>query len=145
MVWQMNGYNQPPHVSYFLGKMEGITVAPPPETTAGRTIVDNGGSIGSELNDKQVLLDETSDMTVSVSDGAAPYIFFDNAPTWVQGHDDNNNITTTSYTHTLTGGAFSGAMRLVKQGDGTLVLPKVDEKYTGNTDVWAVRSLSTAR
>lgn len=137
MVWQMNGYNQPPHVSYFLGKMEGITVAPPPETTAGRTIVDNGGSIGSGLNDKQVLLDETSDMTVSVSDGAAPYIFFDNAPTWVQGHDDNNNITTTSYTHTLTGGAFSGAMRLVKQGDGTLVLPKVDEKYTGNTDVWA--------
>ena len=76
-------------------------------------------------------------MTVSVSDGAAPYIFFDNAPTWVQGHDDNNNITTTYYTHTLTGGAFAGAMRLIKQGDGTLVLPKVDEKYTGNTDVWA--------
>jgi autotransporter-associated beta strand protein len=137
MVWQMNGYNQPPHVSYFLGKMEGITVAPPPETTNGRTVVDNGGSIGAGLNDKQVMLDETNDMTVSVSDGAAPYIFFDNAPTWVQGHDDNNNITTTVYTHTLTGGAFSGAMRLIKQGDGTLVLPKVDERYTGNTDVWA--------
>ena len=28
-------------------------------------------------------------------------------------------------------------MRLVKQGDGTLVLPKVTETYKGNTEVWA--------
>ena len=25
MVWQMMAYNQPPHLSYFLGEMEGIT------------------------------------------------------------------------------------------------------------------------
>lgn len=29
MVWQMCGYNQPPHTSYFLGELEGITQAPP--------------------------------------------------------------------------------------------------------------------
>ena len=137
MVWQMNGYNQPPHVSYYLGKMEGITMAPPAETMRGRTEISNGGTISSTYNDKQIIMAETNDMTVSVADGAAPKIFFDNAPTWVQGHDDNNNITTTTYTHTLTGGAFSGKMRLVKQGDGVLTLPKVDEQYTGNTDVWA--------
>lgn len=137
VVWQMCGYNQTPHVSYFLGEKEGITVAPPPLTLAGRTEVSNGSSIGSSLNDKHILLDETGNASYTVSDGAAPYILTDNAPTWVQGHDDNDNITTETYTHTLTGGAFTGEMRLVKQGDGVLVLPNVTETYSGNTDVWA--------
>ena len=137
MVWQMCGYNQPPHASYFLGELEGITMAPPALTMTDRTEVQNGGSISNSLNDKQVLMAETNNMSVSVTSGAAPYIFFDNAPTWVQGHDDNNNITTETYTHTLTGGAFSGSMRLVKQGDGVLTLPNVTETYSGNTDIWA--------
>lgn len=137
MVWQMCGYNQPPHASYFLGELEGITMAPPALTMTDRTEVQNGGSIGTSLNDKQVLMAETNNMSVSVTSGAAPYIFFDNAPTWVQGHDDNNNITTETCTHTLTGGAFSGSMRLVKQGDGVLTLPNVTETYSGNTDIWA--------
>lgn len=137
MVWQMCGYNQTPHASYYLGELEGITVAPPPLTTDGRTEVANGASIGSGNDNQHILLDETNDMTVAVSDGAAPYILTDNAPTWVQGHDNNSNITTETYTHTLTGGAFTGSMRLVKQGDGTLVLPNVVETYTGSTDVWA--------
>lgn len=135
MVWQMCGYNQPPHVSYFLGELEGITMAPPPLTMTDRMEVV--GSIGSNYNDQQIILCETGNTTVSVDNGASPYIFFDNAPTWVQGHDDNDNITTDTYTHTLTGGAFTGGMRLVKQGDGVLVLPTVTETYTGNTDVWA--------
>jgi len=143
MVWQMCGYNQPPHVSYFLGELEGITQAPPALTMTNRTEVNNGGSIGTALNDQQVLLAETNDMTVSISDGASPYIFFDNAPSWVQGTDVdgtsgmNPTINYAYYTHTLTGGAFSGVTRIVKQGDGTLVLPNVTEKHTGNTDVWA--------
>ena len=137
MVWQMCGYNQPPHASYFLGELEGITMAPPALTMTDRTEVQNGGSISTSLNDKQVLMAETNNMSVSVTSGAAPYIFFDNAPTWVQGHDDNNNITTETYTHTLIGGAFSGSMRLVKQGDGVLTLPNVTETYSGNTDIWA--------
>lgn len=137
MVWQMCGYNQPPHASYFLGELEGITMAPPALTMTDRTEVLNGGSISTSLNDKQVLMAETNNMSVSVTSGAAPYIFFDNAPTWVQGHDDNNNITTETYTHTLIGGAFSGSMRLVKQGDGVLTLPNVTETYSGNTDIWA--------
>ena len=135
MVWQMMAYNQPPHVSYFLGDLEGYTTAPPPSTMAGRLEVSGG--IGSICDDQQIILCEERNTTVSVDDGAAPYIFFDNAPTLVQGHDNNNNITTETYTHTLTGGAFTGGMRLVKQGNGTLVLPSVTETYTGKTDVWA--------
>ena len=137
MVWQMCGYNQPPHTSYFLGELEGITMAPPALSMTDRTEIANGGNIGTTTDNQQVLLAETGNMTVSVSEGASPYILFDNAPSWVQGHDNNDNITTEYFTHTLTGGAFSGAMRLVKQGDGTLMLPKASQKYTGPTDVWA--------
>ena len=143
MAWQMCGYNQPPHVSYFVGELEGITQAPPPLTMTGRQEIGNGEtiSIGQTRTDTDdqapVILCEPNDMTVSVADGASPSIFYDNAPTWVQGYDDNDHITTEYFTHTLTGGAFTGAMRLVKQGDGFLDLPKVTETYTGPTDVWA--------
>ncbi len=142
MVWQMCGYNQPPHASYFLGKLEGITIAPPPLTTEGRTEIADGGTIGAEYNDKHIMTDETGDMTVTVTDGAAPYIYTDNTPSHVEGTAPSNcttkntTINYTYYTHTLKGGAFTGDMRLVKQGEGTLVLPNVVETYTGNTDVW---------
>ena len=136
MQTQMNGYNQPPHVSYFVGELEGITIAPPPEATNGKTEIKNGGTLSSALNGKQVIMAETSDMTVSVAEGAQPEVFFDVAPSWTQGHDNNNNITTSYYTHTLTGAAFSGATRVTKQGCGTLVMPTAVQTYTGPTDVW---------
>ncbi|MBR2114686.1 MAG: rhamnogalacturonan lyase [Prevotella sp.] len=134
MVWQMMAYNQPPHLSYFMGEIEGITVAPPALTNRGRVVVSNGSTIETTTN--HLLMSGTNDMTVSVKNGAAPYMLTVNTPIWVQGNDDNDNITTTTYTHTLTGGAFTGSMRLVKQGQGTLVLPTVTETYTGKTDVW---------
>ena len=141
MVWQPCGYNQPPHASYFLGELEGITIAPPPLTTAGREIVTS--SINTAFNGKHALLDATCDVTVAVSEGASPAVFTDNAPSWVQGTAasectmKDTEIKYTYYTHTLTGSAFTGEMSLVKQGDGTLVLPNVTETYTGKTDVWA--------
>ncbi len=135
MVWQMNGYNQPPHTSYFLGELEGITIAPPALTMTGRTEIQNGGSITT--TDNTVIACETNDMSISVSEGASPYIFIDNAASHVIGHDNNNYIERVYYKHTLTNGAFSGATRIIKQGDGILVLPNVSEKHTGNTDIWA--------
>ena len=141
MVWQMCGYNQPPHTSYFLGELENITVAPPAETMDGRKEIANGGTIGSD--DAVLITCETNDMTVNVQDGATPYLYIDNAPSWVQGSAKSEStakeypITYTYYTHTLTGGAFAGDMRLVKQGAGILVLPNVVQTYKGNTDVWA--------
>ena len=155
MVWQMMAYNQPPHLSYFLGEMEEITVAPPTLTDEGRTEIANGGTVGRTGDGEHLLICETGNMTVSVEDGAAPGILTVNTPTWVQGTDENGTsgtkvrgdgsvgatnlpeIRTTTYTHTLTGGAFAGTMRLVKQGDGVLVLPDVTEAYTGETNVWA--------
>ena len=141
MVWQMCGYNQPPHTSYFLGEMEGITAAPPALTMTGRTEIANGGTITT--TDNTIISCETNDMTINVTDGASPYIYIDNAPSWVQGSAPSEatskdyTISYKYYTHTLTGGAFTGSTRLVKQGDGMLVLPKVNQTYNGATEVWA--------
>lgn len=140
MTWQSVGYNQPPHPSFFLGEMEGITNEPPAITLEGRTEVT--GSIG---NGDQLLVSGYEDKTISVQEGAAPNVLYVNTPAWVKGSGSQQATsatpklpaqTVTTYTTTLTGGAFGGAMHLVKQGEGILVLPAVTEKHTGNTDIW---------
>lgn len=137
MNWQMCGYNQPPHVSFALSEFEDITVPPTPLSMTGRTEVANNGSISKDLDGKKVIVCETNNMTLSAADGAAPTTLYVNTPTWVQGHNDNANITTTSYTHTISAGSFAGKMKLEKQGDGKLVMPTGTHSYSGNTNVWA--------
>ncbi|MDE6695472.1 MAG: autotransporter-associated beta strand repeat-containing protein, partial [Muribaculaceae bacterium] len=137
MNWQMCGYNQPPHVSFALSVFEDITVPPAPLTMSGRSEVANNGTIDASLNGKHVIVCETGDMTLSASDAVAPAILTVNTPSWVEGHNDNNRITTKTYTHTISEGSFSGEMRLIKQGDGKLVMPSGTHSYTGNTEVWA--------
>ena len=142
MITQMNGYNQPPHVSYFLGELEQITVAPPPLIMAGRSELKAGETLSTSLDDKHVIIAETQDATFTIGANAKPYILTVNTPTWVQGTNgsnsatDNKVINTTTYTHTLTGAALSGDMRLVKQGSGKLILNNETHTYTGNTNVW---------
>ena len=142
MVWESMGYNQPPHASYFLGELEKITVAPPPLTMTGRTEIANGGVIDASYDGQHVIVCETNDTHVSVSEGAKPWVATFNVPSWVQGTNSTNTagnpkINYVYYTCTVEGGAFDGKTRLVKQGDGILRLPKVEQKYTGNTDIWA--------
>ena len=136
MNWQMCGYNQPPHVSFALSSFEDITVPPAPLTMTGRTEVDDNGSIDASLNGKHVILCETGDMTVTAAEGASPAILTVNTPSWVQGHNDNDRITSETYTHTISSGSFAGDMRLVKQGDGTMHLLGDKHTYTGDTEVW---------
>ena len=143
MAWQCVGYNQPPHPSFFLGQLEDITIAPPPLMLEGRQEVSNGSTITT--TDAHLLISGYEDQTISVAEGASPYLLTVNAPAWVQGTGSQQAVGSTpkspartiiNYTTTLTGGAFAGAMRLVKQGEGTLVLPAVVETYSGPTDVW---------
>ncbi|MBQ9641174.1 MAG: autotransporter-associated beta strand repeat-containing protein [Bacteroidaceae bacterium] len=141
MVWQSMGYNQPPHKSYFLGELEGITVAPPPYTMTDRTEIGDGGTITT--TDEHLLICETNDTHISIQDGASPYMVTFNVPSWVQGTAQGNTtvkntpITYDYYTCTVTGGALTGGTRLVKQGDGILTLPAADMTYTGETNIWA--------
>ena len=137
MVWQSVGYNQPPHRSYFLGALDGITIAPPPLTMTGRTEVANGGTIGTDLNGKHAIVCETNDMNVYIAEGAAPKVLTFNVPSHVQGANNNNGIKYNYFTCNVSGAGLTGKARLVKQGDGTLNLPKVDMTHTGNTDIWA--------
>lgn len=136
MVWQMNGYNQTPHVSYFLGELEGITMAPPAPTMTGRTELKAGGSLSTADNGKDVVFAHTDDATATLGSNVAPALFVDNAPSWVQGNDNNDNITYTYYTHTLTGGNFTGDTKVVKLGAGTLVLPSAAQNHSGATEIW---------
>ena len=139
MVWQMMAYNQPPHVSYFLGEMEDITVAPPPLTMEGRTEIQKDGTISTALNGKQVLICDnvSTASSFTIGEGARPAVITVNTPKWVQGNDDNNNITIKDdYVHTLKGSALTGTTRLTKQGGGTLRLNNTTHTYTGPTDVW---------
>ena len=139
MVWESVGYNQPPHASYFIGELEGITVAPPPLTMTDRVETT---SIDQSHNGQHVIVCDWADTNVSIADGAEPWVATFHVPSWIQG--TNSNITTgnptitrTYYTCNVTGGGLAGSARLVKQGDGTLNLPAVDMTHTGNTDLWA--------
>ena len=142
MTWQCIGYNQPPHPSFFLGELEGITNCPPALTLEARTEVSSGTI---SQTDGQLLISGYEDHTISVADGASPWVLYVNAPAWIQGTGVRQAVASTPkqptrntllYTTTLTGGAFGGDTRLVKQGEGVLVLPNVVEKHSGATDVW---------
>ena len=141
MVWQSMGYNQPPHKSYFLGELEGITVAPPPLTMTGRKEVKNGGTITT--TDDHLIVCETNDTHITIADGASPYMVTFNVPSWVQGTagsgatSANTAIKYDYFTCDVTGGALTGNTRVVKQGDGILRLPNVQMTFTGGIDVWA--------
>ena len=140
MVWQSMGYNQCPHKSFFLGELEGITYAPAPLTMTGRTEIAHGGVITSA--DEHLIVCETNDTQVSIQDGASPYMITFNVPSWVQGNAGSDTSskpdpTYTYYTCTVTGGALTGGTRVVKQGEGTLILPAAEMTHTGETNVWA--------
>jgi autotransporter-associated beta strand protein len=77
--------------------------------------------------------------------GASPAVLTMNVGSTVSGNDNNSNI---SYSYsscqlgatiggTTCKGDFTGAMRLVKQGDGLLKLTARTFTYTGPTDIWA--------
>lgn len=134
VCWQMCGYNQPPHVSYFLGQAEGITVAPPPVMTNGREEIADG-RITAAGNGKHLLLADPEGGVVTLDGTVAPYILTVNAFSHTEGHNNNDNITTTQSTYTIEGGRLTGEMRLVKQGGGILSLTGTHD-YTGETRLW---------
>lgn len=145
MVWQMCGYNQPPHVSYFLGQAEGITMAPPPLTTQGREVLPADSEIAEiteTYNNKHVLVSGYADRRVSLHPLAKPAIITFNVPSSVRGSapsgctQKETPIYSSLYRYeTIL--PMHGDMRLVKQGDGILTLMGSEQKHTGPTDVWA--------
>lgn len=140
MVWQTFGYNQPPHTSFFLGDLEGITVAPPPYTNTDRTELAANSIISSSNNSTHVMICDEGNYGID-SDGVSPEVITVNIPSIVAGNDDNYNITYT-YKQCQLGtsgnsGDITGSTILCKQGDGLLKMAERAYSYTGKTEVWA--------
>ncbi len=147
MVWQVCAYNQPPHASFFLGKLEGITKAPVPLTNTGRTEINKNGVITSSHNGAAVMLCDAGNYGVA-ADGASPSMLVVNASSVVSGSSPSSGTggISTSYNSIQLGatisstnykGDLTGAMHLVKQGDGLLKMTARTFSYTGDTEVWA--------
>jgi len=116
IAWQMCGYNQPPHQSYFLGEAEGMTVPPPP-------VMSNGRVVGQFENGKDLLFDVSSNTgsAISLNSVVSPRNFYVNSPT--------------DYVFDMSAGKLSGTMRFVKQGSGSLTFNGTHD-YTGATELW---------
>lgn len=139
ICWQMCGYNQPPHVSYFLGAAEKMTVPPPPAISNNRLVYQGDGTWDKASNvwnkdgvmttytdGEQVLFDVSKglDVALSLAQTVAPEIMTVNS----RGN----------YTINASGGKLTGDMLLVKQGQGTLTLDGTHD-YVGATNLWGGR------
>ena len=118
IYWQPSGYNQPPHVSFFLGALEGFLLPPPPATTQGKVQIST--ALSSVHNDQFVLACGDQATTVNVSGQVAPAYLQVNTPA----------------DYTFQGGTWTGHTTLLKQGQGTLTLADGTYNFDGPTEVW---------
>jgi autotransporter-associated beta strand protein len=143
ICWQMCGYNQPPHASFYLGSDFPTPI--PPKTTNGKLVWK--GTTSS--------WDATSANWVDGDDAVKLYAGTSTATTFADGksvlfdtHSTNRNVNINGtlnpqvltvagvYNYNISGsGSLAGAMRLDKMGDSTLVMSG-SHSYTGNTEVW---------
>ncbi|MFA9388539.1 MAG: autotransporter-associated beta strand repeat-containing protein [Prolixibacteraceae bacterium] len=136
ICWQMCGYNQPPHVSYFLGEAEGMTVPPPPSITNDKLVYAGTGNWDKSTSawsmnakqttysdGKQVLFDAATENNASLvlNEIVSPQVLTVNSP---------NNLTLDARN-----GKLSGSMTLVKQGLGTFKL-NGNHDFSGKTEIW---------
>ncbi|MDD4992371.1 MAG: autotransporter-associated beta strand repeat-containing protein [Paludibacter sp.] len=143
LCWQMCGYNQPPHTSFYLGSDFPTPI--PPKSTNGKLIWS-----GATAN-----WDATSANWIDGDDAAKLYAGTSTSTTFADGksvlfdtHSTTRNVTINGtlspevltvagvYNYNIGGtGSLAGTMRLDKMGDSTLVLSG-SHSYSGNTEVW---------
>lgn len=129
ICWQMCGYNQPPHTSFFLGDVEGITMPPPPVLTNDKLVYCGDGSWGASWTKNGI--------AVSYSDGQSVLFDADNGGTVTLSGTVSPELLTVNSKgdYILKNGSFAGAMQLNKQGPGTLTLSGA-LLHTGSTELW---------
>jgi len=143
IVWQMCGYNQPPHLGYYIGNDFPTPI--PSKTTNGKLVWKgtngNWNKIATNFvdGDDAVSLIKGTGTPTAFADG--DHVLFD-----TRGNQKNIQITenispallmvsgTVDYEIGGTG-SLSGDMRLDKLGEGSLTL-KGEHSYSGITDVW---------
>mgnify|MGYP002078720136 FL=1 len=143
ICWQMCGYNQPPHTSFYLGSDFPTPV--PPKSTNGKLVWkasssnwDTSTASWLDGDNGSVIIPETGSFS-TFSNGKS--VLFDNRSTV-------NNITISSNlspeTMTVSGsvnynfsgtGSLEGTMHFDKMGEGSVTLSGT-HTYSGNTEVW---------
>ncbi|NDW19126.1 T9SS C-terminal target domain-containing protein [Dysgonomonas sp. 216] len=136
IAWQMCGYNQPPHTSFFLGELEGITLPPPPVMDNQRLVFKNSATtwdnssanwikdgVNSSFADGENVLFDVSGPTaqIALTSVVSPKSMYVNS--------------TNDYSFNMTSGKLSGAMNLLKQGPATLTF-NGNHDYSGRTEIW---------
>ena len=137
IAWQMCGYNQPPHVSFFVGERENILVPPPPVMDNER-LVFLAQSSGWDNSSMDWSEDGTTTTYSDGKDVLFDVLSMDKSPITLNGTLKPNNLFVNSIgVHTLDGtsGKLSGDMMLLKQGSGTLNVTGTHD-YSGRTEIW---------
>lgn len=143
IAWQMCGYNQPPHTSFYLGSDFPKAI---PSKTSLNQLVWKGASATWDLatanwmdgNDAAGLIAGTATVA-NFANGKA--VLLD-----TRGLQRDINLTSNVSPEALTAsgsasysiagtGKLTGAMRLVKMGDGSLTV-NGNHDFSGNTEVW---------
>lgn len=143
ICWQMCGYNQPPHVSYYLGNDFPTPI--PAKSTNGKLVWKGTTSNWDAAASNFVDGDDAAGIIAGTS---SPIAFANGKSVLFDGHSAATTINiptnispelmmvsgTTSYTFSGAG-SLSGAMHLDKMGEGTMTLGGT-HSYTGTTDIW---------
>jgi len=136
-AWQMCGYNQPPHVSYFVGERENILLPPPPVMDNQR-LVFTGTNTWSAASSEGWLKDGEARGYADGEDILFDFVSMDKDIIALQGSLAPNNVfvnSTGKHILDAANGTLAGPMQLVKQGAGTLKLNGTYD-FTGTTEVW---------
>lgn len=143
ICWQMCGYNQPPHTSFYLGNDFPTPI--PSKSTNGKLIWSGVSSDWNTSTTNWLNGDDAQGLYAGTSSSIA---YENNQSVLFDSHATNTvvNITTTlapeivtvsgSSNYTFSGpGALTGTMHLDKMGEGTLSISG-NHNYSGTTDIW---------
>ncbi len=143
ICWQMCGYNQPPHTSFYLGSDFSTPI--PAKSTNGKLVWKGSSAV---LNATTANFMDGNDAVGIIADNAAVIPFANGKSILLDERGVNKNITLSDNIqpellmiaggndYSISGtGSFGGAMILDKVGEGTLSITG-NHTYSGKTDVW---------
>lgn len=143
IAWQMCGYNQPPHTSFYLGSDFPKAI---PSKTSLNQLVWKGASANWDMATANWM--DGNDAAGLIAGTAAVGNFVDGKAVLLETRgllrDINLQANVAPEALTVSGsasysiagtGKISGAMRLLKMGDGSLTI-NGNHDFSGNTEVW---------
>jgi len=143
ICWQMCGYNQPPHASFYLGSDFPTPI--PPKATNGKMVwkgvTSNFDTTSANWMDGDDAVNLLAGTSISSTFVNGKSVLFDTHSTTrnvnINGTLSPELLTVAGvYNYNIGGtGSLAGTMRLDKMGDSTLVMSG-SHSYNGNTEVW---------